>query len=193
MGPVRSLGFSVGGPPRYQVTGDPRDLWPREAGFRRWLASNPGLLADCLGVPGIEFTGQEVPAGERAASLDVLGRQRWDGGVRVDLTARDAAGRVIVIEAQIGAADHDHLGKLMTYAAALRADIAVWAVAAMEPPFLREHLEVLGERNEECAGRRLFAAVTVTLESDPSPVPLPPGVPLTPRMRQATGAPRDAL
>lgn len=110
---MRSLGSSVSGPPRYWVAGDPRDLWPREAGFRRWLAGHPGLLADCLGVPGIVFTGQEVPAGERVLSFDVLGRQRWDGGLRADLTARDAAGRVIVVEAQVGEADHDHLGKLI--------------------------------------------------------------------------------
>lgn len=156
-----------------------------EAGFRRWLAGNPGLLADCLGVPGIEFTGQEVPIGEQVASFDVLGRRRWDGGLRADLTARDAAGRVIVVEAQIGEADHDHLGKLMTYATALRAGIAVWAVAAMEPPFLREHLDALSEHSEAFEGSRQFAAVTVTLESDPSPVPLPIDVPLIPRMRAA--------
>jgi hypothetical protein len=85
---VHSLGFSVGGPPCYWVTGDPRVLWPREADFRRWLAASPGPLADCIEVPGIKFTGQEVPIGERVASFDILGRQRWDGGMRADLTAR---------------------------------------------------------------------------------------------------------
>jgi hypothetical protein len=75
--------------------------------------------------------------------------------------------------------------KLMTYATALRAGIAVWAVAAMEPPFLREHLDALSEHSEAFEGSRQFAAVTVTLESDPSPVPLPIDVPLIPRMRAA--------
>ena len=139
-------------------------------------------------MPGIEFTGQEVATGQQVASVDVLGRQRWDGGLRVDLTARDAAGRVIVIEAQIGEADHAHLGKLMAYATAMEAGLAVWVVAAMEPPFLSEHLDVLSELSEAFAGRRRFAAVTVTPEAGPSPVPLPIDVPLIPRMRQATGA-----
>ena len=136
-------------------------------------------------MPGIEFTGQEVATGEQVASFDVLGRQRWDGGLRADLTARDAAGRVIVVEAQIGEADHAHLGKLMAYATAMKAGLAVWVVAAMEPPFLREHLDVLSEHSEAFAGRRQFAAVTVTLEAGPSPVPLPIDVPLIPRMRAA--------
>jgi hypothetical protein len=55
----------------------------------------------------------------------------------------------------------------------------------MEPPFLREHLDFLSSLNEVYAGSRQFAAVTVTLESDPSPLPLSPGVPLIPRMRRA--------
>jgi hypothetical protein len=61
----------------------------------------------------------------------------------------------------------------------------VWAVAAAEPPFLREHLDALAELNEVFAGRRRFTPVTVTLESQPSPVPLPPGAPLLPRMSRA--------
>ena len=46
-------------------------------------------------------------------------------------------------------------------ATALRADIAVWAVAAVEPPFLREQLDFLSSLNEVYAGSRQFAAVTV--------------------------------
>jgi hypothetical protein len=136
-------------------------------------------------VAGIELTGQEVPAGEQVASFDSLGRQRWDGALRADLTGRDAGGRVIVIEAQIGVADREHLGKLMAYWTALDAGIVVWAVAAMEPPFLREHLDFLSSLNEAYAGSSQFPAVTVTLESGPSPVPLSPDVPLIPRMRRA--------
>jgi hypothetical protein len=73
----------------------------------------------------------------------------------------------------------------MAYATTMEAGVAVWAVAAMEPPFLREHLAVLAELGQVHAGSRQYAAVTVTLESDPSPVPLSPGVPLLPRVRQA--------
>jgi hypothetical protein len=96
------LCFSVGGPSRYWTVGDPRELWPREGDFCRWLAASASLLAECIGVPGLEVTGREVVVGERVAGFDVLGRGRWDGGVRPDLIARDAHGRVVVIEAQLG-------------------------------------------------------------------------------------------
>lgn len=109
------------------------------------------------------------------AGFDRLGRQRWDDGVRPDLIARDAHGRVVVIEAQLGDADHDHLGKLVAYAHAVQAGVAMWAVAAAEPPFRREHLDALAGLNEAFDSRRRFTAVTVTLESEPSPVPVAPG------------------
>lgn len=139
-----SLRSSVGGPPRYWIVGDPRELWPREGDFCRWLAATASLLAECIRVPGLEVTGREVMAGEQVAGFDVLGRRRWDGGVRPALIARDAHGGVIVIEAQLGVADHDHLGKLVAYVQAVQAGVAVWAVAAAEPPFLREHLVAMG-------------------------------------------------
>jgi hypothetical protein len=90
---------------------------------------------------------------------------------------RDAHGRVIVIEVQLDPADHDHLGKQVANAHAVQADAAMWAVAAAGP-FLREHLGALAELNEAFVGRRHFRAVTVTLESESSPVPLAPGEPL---------------
>lgn len=68
-------------------------------------------------------------------------------------------------------------GKLVTHARAVQAGVAVWAVAAAEPPFLREHLDALAELNEVLADRRRFAAVTVTLESEPSPVLVTPAAP----------------
>jgi hypothetical protein len=182
---MRLHSFSLESPASHHVTGDPRDLWPRERDFRDWLMASPGMLAACLGMPGIEYTGREAVTGDQAADFDCLGRQRWNGGLRADLTARDAHGRVIVIEAQLGAANHDHLGKLVSYATALPADVAVWAVAALEPPFLQEHLDVLAELNEAYAGRRRFTAVTVTLQSNPGPAFPSPCEPLLPRMRRA--------
>ena len=184
MGDVR-LCFSVGGRPRFRAVGDPRELWPREGDFCRWLAASAALLAQCAGVPGLEVTGREVAIGERVEGFDRLGRQRRDGGVRPDLIGRDAHGQAVVIEAQLGDADHDHLGKLLTYAHALDAAVAVWAVAAAEPPFLREHLDALAGLNRVFAGRRRFTALTVMLESEPSPFPVAPRAPLLPRMSRA--------
>lgn len=47
---------------------------------------------------------------------------------------------------------------------------------------LREHLDALAGLNEVFAGSRRFTEVTVTLESEPSPVPV---APLLPRMSRA--------
>jgi alkylated DNA nucleotide flippase Atl1 len=98
-----------------------RDILPNEAhDFTPWLADNLDLLADVLGLDDLELVGTE-------AAVDAF---------RVDLraTGTDGSGDeiAVVIENQYDKTDHDHLGKLVTYAA--RADteaertLAVWIV-----------------------------------------------------------------
>jgi len=108
--------FGLGPPATCQVIGDPREWWPRESAFLRWLLGNPGPLAECLGLGGLEFCGREVVAGEQGFTFDSLGRGRFAGGLRLDAAARDERGRLVIIEAQLGPADHAHLGQLVTYA-----------------------------------------------------------------------------
>ena len=166
------------------MVGDPRGVWPRERDFTRWLAGNLGALAACLGTPGLECLGREVTVGCRRVGVDSLGRPGVWGGLRVDLTARDGQGRLFVVETQIGEGDHDHMGKLITYAHAARADMAVWVVAGIHPVWIGEDLEALAELNERFAGHRQFFAVAVTLETPHSPVPLPPQTPQHTRLRR---------
>src|SRR5258708_3491957 len=65
----------------------PRQRWPKEVGdFTPWLAANIGLLAACIGEP-LTLAGREVPIGEER--------------VRADLVAYDAAGGLVVVEAQM--------------------------------------------------------------------------------------------
>lgn len=155
------------------MIGDPRERWPRETpDLNPWLADNLGALARCLGLATLELSGREVPVGEQVLAMDVLGRSRWDGGLRLDIDARDERGRRVVIESQFGKADHAHLGKLVTYACAAQAALAVWVVADEDPVFYAEHLEALAELNALYAGRREFRVVALTLESVPRPVPV---------------------
>ena len=81
-----------------------RDVWRDEArDLTPWLAENPSLLDDALGLE-LELEGQEVAVGPFSA----------------DLLFRDvSSGQLVVVENLINPTDHDHLGKVITYAAGL--------------------------------------------------------------------------
>lgn len=182
--PARVLGVHAGSP-AHQTIVHPRTLWPREADFTGWLAANLDTLASCLGVQRLEHAGREVVIGERwEIPTWPHGQERTVGGMRVDLAARDEQDRRVIVEAQIGQADHAHLGQLITYASATAAELAVWVVADLDPVFAADHLAALAELNEVFAGRRTFCAVAVTLESQPSPAPLTAHLPMYPRLRR---------
>ena len=92
---------------------DLRTIWPNEAkDFTPWLAKNLSLLSDAVGID-ISFAETESSVGDFSA----------------DILATDAdTGRNIIIENQLGDTDHDHLGKLITYASGKSADIVIWIV-----------------------------------------------------------------
>jgi hypothetical protein len=107
-----------------------REVWPHEArDFTIWLEENIDLLNEYLPVPiDPESVAHEAPAGVFA----------------VDLVATDDAGEPIVIENQLEKSNHDHLGKLITYAAARSAKTAIWIVA--EPR--DEHVRAISWLND---------------------------------------------
>lgn len=97
---------------------DIRAYWRDEArDFAPWLAQEAilGTLADAIGMgrDGLELVGRP----EQAV-----------GGFRADIVCRETAppGRTVIIENQFGTTDHDHLGKLLTYAAGKEATILIW-------------------------------------------------------------------
>lgn len=109
----------------------PRDLWPHEASdFTPWLASdeNIGRLGAALGME-LEVENAEVAVGPYSA----------------DIVARDAVtGAYVVIENQLERTNHDHLGKAITYAAALDAGTVVWIAST----FTDEHKRSLDWLND---------------------------------------------
>lgn len=104
---------------------DLRKVWSREAeGFTPWLAQpdNLDLLGQTLGLT------LELDAVEKAL-----------GSFRADIVCREEAGTYVLIENQLERTNHDHLGKLLTYAASLEAVTVVWLAAT----FREEHRAVL--------------------------------------------------
>jgi len=92
-----------------------RKVWPDEArDFTPWLAEgeNIDLLSDAV---GIDIAVDETESGV--------------GDFNVDIYATDKdSGRKIVIENQLEDTNHDHLGKLITYAAGKSAEVIIWVV-----------------------------------------------------------------
>ena len=94
---------------------DVRELWKHEQyDFSNWLAleENIALLNDTLGL-----------------SLIDVDKEVYVGAYRCDLVARDEiTGVKVIIENQLEASNHDHLGKIITYASGLDASVVVWVV-----------------------------------------------------------------
>src|SRR5215471_19803609 len=108
-----------------------REVWKHEAhDFTRWLRENLDVLDDVL-----DF------------SLSQAEREQPAGDFSVDIVATDDEGRSVIIENQFGKSDHDHLGKLVTYAASLDAKCAVWIVGDARP----EHIQAVASLNESKA------------------------------------------
>lgn len=92
---------------------DLRTVWSNEAqAFTPWLAEHLDVLGDALGIT-IELEEREWSVG--AFSLDILARDQ-------------DSGEAVVIENQIEQSDHEHLGKLITYASGKDAKYIVWIV-----------------------------------------------------------------
>lgn len=79
---------------------DLREAWKHEAlDFTRWLSKgeNLALLSEEIGV-----------------DINLIQTEANVGYFNVDVLAEDSNGRKIVIENQLEATNHDHLGKIIT-------------------------------------------------------------------------------
>ena len=120
--------------------GHPREVWANEAqNFTPWLEEHIDLLGEALGMD-LEITGREVAVGD--FSLDLLGKE----------TGTD---RVVIIENQLERTDHDHLGKMLTYAGGLDARVVVWVSGHVRD----EHREAIHWLNEQTTDAVAFFAV----------------------------------
>ena len=105
---------------------DLRTVWTSEpTGFTPWLArlENLDVLGQTLGL-----------------SLETESVEKEVGSFRADIVCKDiGTGFSVLIENQLERTDHDHLGKLLTYAASLQTATVVWLAAH----FREEHRAAL--------------------------------------------------
>ncbi|PTX15886.1 protein of unknown function [Halanaerobium congolense] len=125
---------------------DLREAWQHEAyDFTKWLAEdeNIELLSDEIGV--------EIVIIEKEASV---------GRFNVDILAEESnTGNNIIIENQLEKTDHDHLGKLITYAAGIDAGIVIWVVKETQ----EEHQQAVEWLNEKTNTELSFFLVQIEL------------------------------
>lgn len=100
-----------------------RDVWGNEEKhFTPWLEKNIDILEETLGL-GLSVVEREKDVGET---------------LKADLLAKSQNG-LVVIENQFGRSDHDHMGKLITYAGNLEAKTAIWICEDPRP----EHVDAI--------------------------------------------------
>lgn len=110
---------------------DLREVWKHEAlDFTNWLAQPENLesLSDEIGI-----------------DISLIQTEASVGNFNVDILAEEEnTGRKIVIENQLEPTNHDHLGKIITYASGFDAEIIVWIVKSVRD----EHKQAVDWLNE---------------------------------------------
>lgn len=130
---------------------DIRGTWPGEAThFTPWLAQPENLssLAEALGFGTDGFQLEAVEFSVGAFRADILAR---------DTTSPD--GDRVLIENQFGKTDHDHLGKLITYASGLKAKTIIFIGEEIR----EEHRSALDWLNHISDDNHQFFAVAMEL------------------------------
>lgn len=96
---------------------DIRTVWKHEQyDFSKWLATEENIqeLGDTLNL-----------------SLTDVETEKFVGNYRCDIICKDElTGKMVLIENQLEPTNHDHLGKIITYASGLDAAVVVWIVSS---------------------------------------------------------------
>ena len=136
---------------------DLRTAWKNEAkDFTTWLAEdeNLAILSDEIGI-GIKLVRTEADVGKY--SVDILAEDE------------DNPEHKIIIENQLEKTNHDHLGKIITYASGCDAKTIIWIAAK----FQDEHKQAIHWLNERTDEDTRFFGIEMELwkigDSEPAP------------------------
>ena len=129
---------------------EPIGVWASEPDFSDWLATEVSRLGEAM---GIDIDADSV---QREASV---------GALSADITCFEVDGETrIIIENQVGRTDHDHLGKVITYAAGFERSSANQTGAKIiwiGHKFRDEHLAALEWLNEKTDDNTIFFGIEV--------------------------------
>lgn len=136
---------------------DIRSVWAHEQyDFSKWLAEEENIqtLGDTLNL-----------------SLTDVNTEQFVGSYRCDIICKDElTGKSVLIENQLEQTNHDHLGKIITYASGLDASVVVWIVANAR----EEHasaIEWLNKHTDDDVSFFLLEVHAYTIgDSDPAPM-----------------------
>lgn len=123
--------------------------------FTPWLAEEKNL----------ELLGEAIQM-----ELELVGTEQSVGNFKVDILAKEMnSDQYVVIENQLEKTNHDHLGKLLTYAAGHSARTVIWIAQELK----EEHRKTLDWLNEKTAEGLEFFGLEVELwqigDSKPAP------------------------
>lgn len=135
---------------------DIRKVWGHEQyDFSKWLSTEENIkeLGDTLNL-----------------SLTDVETEKLVGAYRCDILCKDElTGKTVLIENQLEKTNHDHLGKIITYASGLDASVVVWIVSAARD----EHASAIEWLNKHTDDDLSFFLIEVHVftigESAPAP------------------------
>lgn len=136
---------------------DIRELWKHEQyDFSEWLSKKENIenLNEILGLTLVDIS-----------------KETYVGAYRCDLFAKDeTTGIKVIIENQLEVSNHDHLGKIITYASGLDAKVVVWIVKEAR----EEHRSAIEWLNNNTNSNVNFFLIEIHAykigESDPAPM-----------------------
>lgn len=133
-----------------------REIWQHEAlNFTKWLAETENL----------DLLSEEIDI-----ELSLIDTEYSVGRFNVDIFAEETnTGRKVIIENQLEKTDHDHLGKLITYASGLEAEVIIWVVKEV----LEEHQQAIEWLNENTQEKINFFAIKMEVWKINDSLPAP--------------------
>lgn len=133
---------------------DIRSVWVNEAkDFTPWLAENLNTLGAELGI-----------------DIELITTEHGIGSFSLDIYAREVTtGHPIVIENQLEATDHSHLGQLITYASGADAKIIIWISREVR----EEHRKAIDWLNQVSNEDTHFFAVEIQAITIDNSLPAP--------------------